>query len=73
MVLAEALERSGGNVDAKILATDLSPQALEAARKGVYPLDRLGGISDERRKRWFLRGAGRYEGWPVCIRACASW
>lgn len=62
MVLAEALERSGGSVDAKILATDLSPQALEAARKGVYALDRLGGVSDERRKRWFLRGQGEYDG-----------
>jgi chemotaxis protein methyltransferase CheR len=62
MVLAEALERSGSHVDAKILATDLSPQALEAARKGVYPLDRLGGVSDERRKRWFMRGQGEYEG-----------
>jgi chemotaxis protein methyltransferase CheR len=62
MVLAEALERAGGNVDAKILATDLSPQALETARRGVYPADRLGGVSDERRKRWFLRGQGEYEG-----------
>jgi chemotaxis protein methyltransferase CheR len=62
MVLAEALERAGGNVDAKILATDLSPQALETARRGVYPSDRLGGVSDERRKRWFLRGQGEYEG-----------
>ncbi|MGA0585926.1 CheR family methyltransferase [Dyella sp. KRB-257] len=62
MVLAEALERSGGPVDAKILATDLSPQALEVARKGVYALDRLGGVSDERRKRWFLRGQGEYDG-----------
>lgn len=63
MVLAEALEKHGaGSVDAKILATDLSPQALEAARKGVYPLDRLSGISDVRRQRWMLRGAGEYEG-----------
>ncbi|TCV94868.1 chemotaxis protein methyltransferase CheR [Luteibacter rhizovicinus] len=62
MVLAEALERLGSSVDAKILATDLSPQALEAARKGVYALDRLSGVSDARRKRWFLRGQGAYEG-----------
>lgn len=55
MVLAEALERSGAKIDAKILATDLSPQALAAARKGVYALDRIGsGVSDERRKRWFV-------------------
>jgi chemotaxis protein methyltransferase CheR len=67
MVLAEALERHGAaGVDAKILATDLSPQALEAARNGVYPLDRLGGVSEERRHRWMLRGAGEYEGY-ACV------
>jgi len=62
MVLAEALERTGAKVDAKILATDLSPQALEQARNGVYPFERLGGVSEERRKRWFLRGQGEYDG-----------
>ncbi|WEN14577.1 protein-glutamate O-methyltransferase CheR [Rhodanobacter sp. AS-Z3] len=63
MVLAEALEKRGAaNVDAKILATDLSPQALETARKGVYPVDRLTGISDERRRRWLLRGSGEFDG-----------
>ena len=62
MVLAEALEQSGSKVDARILATDLSPQALETARKGVYPLERLAGISAERRRRWMLRGEGEYDG-----------
>jgi Methylase of chemotaxis methyl-accepting proteins len=62
MVLAEALERSERPVDARILATDLSPQALETARRGVYPLERLAGISDERRRRWMLRGEGAYAG-----------
>lgn len=61
MVLAEALEKHGGTVDAKILATDLSPQALETARKGVYPIERLEGVSAERRRRWFLRGEGQYD------------
>lgn len=62
MVLAEAIEQAGSKVDAKILATDLSPQALETARKGVYPVDRLAGISAERCRRWMLRGEGEYEG-----------
>ncbi|UGB38815.1 CheR family methyltransferase [Frateuria soli] len=62
MVLAEALERSGRNVDAKILATDLSPAALAAAQKGVYPVERMDGIDPERRRRWFLRGEGEYAG-----------
>lgn len=62
MVLAEAIELSGSTLDAKILATDLSPQALESARKGVYSLERLAGISAERCQRWMLRGTGEYEG-----------
>lgn len=62
MVLAEALEHTGSHLDAKILATDLSPQALETARKGVYPLERITGISDERCRRWMLRGEGEYAG-----------
>lgn len=63
MVLAEAMEaHASPGLDARILATDLSPQALATARKGMYPLDRLSGISDERRKRWLLRGAGEFEG-----------
>ncbi|MBD8871444.1 protein-glutamate O-methyltransferase [Rhodanobacter sp. DHB23] len=67
MVLAEALEQNGASsMDARILATDLSPQALEQARNGVYALDKLGGISEERRRRWMMRGAGEYEGY-ACV------
>ena len=62
MVLAEALERCGRSIDAKILATDLSPAALATAQKGVYPVERLEGVSDERRRRWFLRGEGEFAG-----------
>lgn len=62
MVLAEALDRCGRKLDAKILATDLSPAALATARKGVYPIDRIEGVSEERRRRWFLRGEGEYAG-----------
>lgn len=62
MVLAEALERHGRPVDALILATDLSPQALATARAGQYRLSNLKGISEERRRRWLLRGTGENEG-----------
>jgi chemotaxis protein methyltransferase CheR len=62
MVLAEALEAERGPADALILASDLSPAALETARRGVYPLERLGGVSPERRRRWFQRGSGARTG-----------
>ena len=62
MVLAEALEKFDGSIDAKILATDLSPQALRTAREGVYPIDRLAGVDEARRQRWFQRGEGSFAG-----------
>ena len=63
MVLAEALERHGlRQVDAKILATDISPRALSAARSGLYAADKLEGISDSRRRRWLIQGSGEQAG-----------
>jgi chemotaxis protein methyltransferase CheR len=63
MVLAEALERHGARqVDAKILATDISPRALAAARNGVYAADKLDGISESRRRRWMIEGDGEQAG-----------
>jgi chemotaxis protein methyltransferase CheR len=62
MVLAEALEHYKGKIDVRILATDLSPQALAAAEKGVYAVDRLAGVSEARRQRWFQRGDGSFAG-----------
>lgn len=62
MVLAEAIEAERGPCDALILATDISPAALETARRGVYALERLGGVSPARRHRWFQRGSGAHAG-----------
>lgn len=62
MVLAEALEKHRGPADALILATDLSPAALDAASHCVYPAQRLDGVSPERRRRWFQRGSGAHAG-----------
>lgn len=39
--------------DFKILATDIDSEILKAAAGGEYALERLTGISDERRRRWF--------------------
>lgn len=62
MVLAEALEKHRGPADALILATDLSPAALDSARRGVYSAQRLDGVSPERQRRWFQRGSGANAG-----------
>jgi chemotaxis protein methyltransferase CheR len=48
--------------DVKILATDVDTQVVEIARQGVYWEDRLNGVSQERLRRFFLRGRGAQAG-----------
>jgi chemotaxis protein methyltransferase CheR len=48
--------------DVDILATDLDSNILDRARKGIYQQDELGGISEARLKRWFLKGKQENEG-----------
>lgn len=48
--------------DARVLATDLDTNVVETGRTGVYKMDRLKGVSDARKKRWFLKGSGSMEG-----------
>lgn len=46
-----------------ILATDLDTLVLKKAREGVYPLDRLDKMPEEKVKRFFLKGTGQHEGY----------
>ena len=48
--------------DLKILATDLDSDVLQKASNGVYSSDRINGLSNNRKKRWFLNGKGDNEG-----------
>jgi chemotaxis protein methyltransferase CheR len=48
--------------DLKILATDIDSDVIAAAQAGVYPLDRVESVPEARRRRWFRRGVGAYEG-----------
>src|SRR4051812_33690987 len=45
-----------------VLATDLDTQVIATARQGVYPLASVERLSEERQKKYFLRGSGRFEG-----------
>lgn len=45
-----------------IVATDIDTKVLEVASEGVYPAARVADMSDERLKRFFLRGAGDKSG-----------
>lgn len=66
MVLAEVLGNRAPSI-ARVLATDLSVRALGVGKQGMYPLDRLQGISEQRRKRWFLSGRGGNEGQAMIV------
>lgn len=48
--------------DVEILATDLDTNVVETAKRGVYSVERLKGVTEERRKRWFMRGKGAQDG-----------
>ena len=58
MCLAETL----GDAPFEVLASDLDTQVIATAREAVYPLQSVLKLPEERQKRFFLRGAGRYEG-----------
>lgn len=49
--------------DARVLATDLDTNVVETGRQGVYKIDRLKGVAEARKKRWFLKGQGNMSGW----------
>ncbi|WP_233993135.1 protein-glutamate O-methyltransferase CheR [Thiomicrorhabdus sp. Milos-T2] len=48
--------------DAKVIATDLDSNVVNTGQMGVYKTDRLKGVSEERKKRWFLKGSGSQAG-----------
>jgi len=46
----------------RILATDVDTQVLATGERGVYPVERVAGLSQEMKRRYFQRGAGSQEG-----------
>ncbi|WP_338109465.1 protein-glutamate O-methyltransferase [Pseudomaricurvus alkylphenolicus] len=41
--------------DIRVLATDLDTDVVAHGKRGVYSADRIDGIVEDRKKRWFLR------------------
>ncbi|GAB7536226.1 CheR family methyltransferase [Burkholderia sp. 3C] len=61
ITLLEALGPSASR-SATILATDLDTQVLEKARAGIYTFDQVKHLSQERLRRFFLKGTGPQAG-----------
>jgi chemotaxis protein methyltransferase CheR len=47
----------------RILATDISTEVLEKAKRGTYPANRFEGVSEARLRKFWLRGEGSSTGW----------
>ena len=46
----------------RILATDVDTQVLATGERGVYPVERIAGLDDTLKRRYFQRGSGPNEG-----------
>lgn len=51
-------EAAGETPDYAIWATDISLKALEQARAGLYPVNRLGGLTEAEKARWMQQVEG---------------
>ncbi len=62
MAFTEGIEAAGSEARLQILASDIDPDAVAAARDGFYPDGVASGVSEARLKRFFTREDG---GWRV--------
>lgn len=60
MALCEAFDSLTPPVS--VIATDIDTRVLETAASGMYPIDRLDKMSQERMRRFFLKGRGERAG-----------
>ena len=61
ILLAEVLGDEFPRFSIRIFATDLDEDAIQFARRGIYPAAALGALTPERLERFFVRTHGAYE------------
>ncbi|GAA4417701.1 chemotaxis protein methyltransferase [Acidovorax lacteus] len=61
-IVITALEALGASASFKLVASDIDSKVLATAANGVYRVDSLKGLSQERLHRFFLRGKGANDG-----------
>jgi chemotaxis protein methyltransferase CheR len=60
MTVADVVPAAGW--DCKVLATDIDSNVIEYAQQGVYPLDRVASLPEERLRTCFQKGSGMQVG-----------
>jgi chemotaxis protein methyltransferase CheR len=61
-IVMTAHEALGSNAAFKLTASDIDSKVLASAAQGVYRLDNIKGLSQERLQRFFMRGKGTNAG-----------
>jgi chemotaxis protein methyltransferase CheR len=61
-MICRELMPPGQKWDLKILATDIDSEMVATAQRGIYSLDRLATVPEERLRRHFLKGTGEHAG-----------
>jgi chemotaxis protein methyltransferase CheR len=61
-IVITALETLGANASFKLMASDIDSKVLSTAAQGVYRLDNVKGLSQERLQRFFMRGKASNSG-----------
>jgi len=62
-ILFTLLEALGPAADVRVLATDLSTRALAGVSEAVYQAERIEALPADWRRKYFLRGNGKWQGW----------
>lgn len=62
-IAMQLVETLGETADIQVFASDIDTQALEVARRGVYPLAQVEKLDEKRRKRFFQKGGGHRAGY----------
>ncbi|UCX04555.1 CheR family methyltransferase [Shewanella glacialimarina] len=60
MVVAETFAMF--DVPIKIIASDVDSQVLQKAKAGIYSIDRINSLAEERKKQFFFKGKGAFTG-----------
>ena len=61
-----------GTAPWRVMGTDLSTAVVQAARQGLYAMERAGNIPEDYLKRFCLRGTGPYEGYLLIDKSIRS-